>query len=209
MEGAKHFRRVRGGARAGLLPALAAAGFLLPASTAGAANALGIDELKFGVLAHSVGGHEEDSVDLNGEVLFLSPVPPAALAGVPLRPLLLPLLTPRPDIGFEANTAGETSQVYFGLTWTWLLARDLFRTGDGIDVGIGFGPAFNNGKIRSPTVDRNSLGSNVLFHTSGELGYRLSPRYEVSLFFDHVSNAGLARENEGQNDAGVRFGISY
>ncbi len=231
MEDGEHFGRVRGALRArckvqrsrktlcrlasrgsrgrvGLFAAFAAAGFFLSPPPARAANAFGIDELKLGVLAHSVGGHESGA-DLNGELLFLSPVPTDIFPGLPLRPLLLPALTPRPDIGFEANTAGQTSQVYFGLTWTWVLIRDLFRPGDGIDAGIGFGPAFNNGEIRSPTPERNSLGSNVLFHVSGEIGYRISPRYEVSFYFDHVSNAGFATENEGQNDAGARFGINF
>lgn len=188
---------------------LAAAGFLLASPQAGATNAFGIDQLKLGVLAHSVGGHELGSVDLNAELLFVSPVSTKALAGLPLRRFSLPFFRPRPDIGFEVNTAGETSQAYFGVTWTWLLLRNLLRPGDGIELDLGFGPAFNNGEIRSPTVSRNSLGSNVLFHTSGEIGYRITPRYVVSVYFDHVSNAGFARENEGQNDAGVRFGIRF
>ncbi len=208
MGGTEHLRRPHGWARAKPLLALAAAAFLSLPCPAVADDAFGIDELKFGVLAHSVGGHEH-GVDINGEVLFVSPVVPDALPGLPLRPLLFPVFSPRPDIGFEANTAGQTSQFYLGLTWTWVLARDLLRAGDGIDFSLGFGPAFNNGEIRSPSPARNSLGSNVLFHTSGELGYRLNPRYEVSLFFDHSSNAGFARENEGQNDAGVRFGITF
>lgn len=231
MEGAEHFWRARRIPRAlgracffgdasalpasrtackgfRLLLALAAAVFLRPPA-AHAASAFGIDEVKLGVLAHSLGGKEPGSVDLNGEILFVSPVPKTALSGVPLRPILVPFLMPRPDAGFDLNTAGKTSQVYFGLNWTWPLFRNLFQPGDAVDASFGFGPAFNNGLIRSPTNYRNSLGSNVLFHTSGEFSYRFSSGYEVSLYYEHVSNAGLARENEGQNDAGMRFGIFF
>jgi hypothetical protein len=174
----------------------AAASVLSPAPAA--ADPAFIDEVKLGILAHDVHflGGKEEGADINGEILFRSPVDAAKLSGVALPRLLLPLLTPRPDIGFEANTASETSQVYLGLTWTWLLARDLLRAGDGLDLGLSFGPSFNNGEIQAsnPFV-RESLGSHVLFRGSIELGYRITPRYEVSLFFDHESNAGLAKEN--------------
>jgi hypothetical protein len=95
------------------------------------------------------------------------------------------------------------------LTWTRLLARDLLRPGDGLDFSIGFGPSFNNGSIGSRRPDRKSLGSHVLFHGSLELGHRITPRYEVSAYFDHSSNAGFAEKNESLNDAGFRLGIRF
>jgi hypothetical protein len=49
------------------------------------------------------------------------------------------------------------------------------------------------------------LGSNVLFHLTGELGYRFSRRGSLAFFCEHSSNAGLARYNESLNDAGLRF----
>jgi hypothetical protein len=184
----------------------------LPGGSAHAQKVPFLDEVKVGVLAHSVGGHE-GGVDLNGDFLFASPVTEAMLSGLvlpePLKWFALGLLRPRPDIGFEANTAGQTSTFYFGGTWTWYFVRNLFRPGDGINGSFIFGPSFNNGEIVTHDLTRNGLGSNVLFHMGGEFGYRINPRYEVSLFFDHESNAGLARFNQGNNDVGVRFGVEF
>lgn len=201
----------RGWRRAGLLAA-ALVPPLLSASPPAAAQErryLVLDEVKFAALAHDVAfaGGKEGGADLNGEILFASPVREAVAAEVPSY--LRWLVRPRLDLGFEANTSGYTSQGYFGLTWTWLLAHSLLRPGDGVDFGIGFGPSFNDGLIRAQRSDRKSLGSHVLFHVSFELGYRITPRYEVSAFFDHDSNAGLARENQSINDAGLRFGIHF
>ncbi|MGH7096332.1 MAG: acyloxyacyl hydrolase [Stellaceae bacterium] len=193
------------------LPALLVVIVVLLPGPAGAQEQryLALDEVKFAVLAHDVGFAEgkESGADINGEVLFASPVRDAVANTVPFY--LRWLIQPRLDFGFEANTAGQTSQGYFGLTWTWLLARNLLRSGDGIDFSIGIGPSFNNGLIRSTRPNRKSLGSHVLFHPSLELGYRITPRYEVSAYFDHVSNAGFARENQSINDAGLRFGFRF
>jgi lipid A 3-O-deacylase len=197
-----------------LLAGSVLAAVLLPVSAPVSARAqeqryLVLDEVKFGVLAHDVGfaGGKEGGADINGEILFASPVRDAMANTVPAY--LRWLVQPRPDFGFEANTSGYTSLGYFGLTWTWLLMRDLLRPGDGIDFGIGFGPSFNNGLIRSQRPDRQNLGSHVLFHASFELGYRITPRYQVSAFFDHDSNAGFARENQSINGAGFRFAIRF
>ena len=51
--------------------------------------------------------------------------------------------------GAEINTAGATNQVYFGATWSWLLASDVLNPGDGFTFGIFFGPEFNDGTIRA------------------------------------------------------------
>lgn len=208
--------RGRGGLRVGRRGAgwLAVIAMLLPLSAPASVRAqerryLAIDEVKFGAFAHDVAfaGGKEGGADINGEILFASPVRDAVANEVP--PYLRWLVQPRLDLGFEANTSGYTSLGYFGLTWTWLLARDLLRSGDGVDFSIGIGPSFNNGLIRSRRPDRKSLGSHVLFHPSLELGYRLTPRYEVSAYFDHDSNAGFARANQSINDAGLRFGIRF
>ncbi|HZU89798.1 MAG TPA: acyloxyacyl hydrolase [Stellaceae bacterium] len=188
----------------------AAAVVLLPISTgAQEQHYLVLDEAKFAVLAHDVGfaGGKEGGADINAEILFASPVRDEAVSAVP--PALRWLVQPRLNLGFEANTGDYTDQGYFGLTWTRLVARDLLRPADGLEVSIGFGPSFNDGLIRSRQSDRKSLGSHVLFHVSFELGYRITPRSEVSAFFDHSSNAGFVRENESVNDAGFRFGIRF
>ena len=188
-----------------LIPAVAAA--LGPA--AAQAQNLTFGEFKFGVLAHDVHflGGKERGVDLNPEVIFPSPVTDAWAAQVPAY--LRWMVQPRPTVGGEINTAGFTNQAYFGATWTWQLASDVVQPGDGIALSYFFGPGFNDGDIIATAPDRKSLGSHVLFREALELGYRINPVYQVSAFIDHVSNGGLAKQNQSINDVGVRFGIRY
>jgi lipid A 3-O-deacylase len=170
-----------------------------------------LTDLRFGVLAHDVpvlADQREHGADLNAEAIFASPVPGAALTDV--APGWRWLLRPAPDIGIEANTNGYTSQVYVGLTWT----ADLDTGGvlwpdHAVFVAIGIGPAFNNGHVHTTEGNRLSLGSNVLFHPSLEVGYRITQVWSLSVYFDHSSNGGLARDNAGLDNLGVRLGLHF
>ncbi|MBV8094123.1 MAG: acyloxyacyl hydrolase [Acetobacteraceae bacterium] len=187
---------------------LAALGLVFP-NTASAQWSI-FSELELGVLAHDVpvlGSRKESGADLNGELRFVSPVPESLVSGI--APPFRWMLTPRPNIGGSVNTSGYTSQFYFGLTWTAELFKDVFRPEDGVFFGIGFGPAFNNGHISTISPSHKSLGSNVLFHPSLELGYRFDRPYSIEMYWDHSSNAGLATKNEGLNNLGIRFGIRF
>jgi hypothetical protein len=167
--------------------------------------------IRLGVLAHDVpilGEQHEHGADLNAEVDFATPVPAEWLSGV--APDYRWLLTPAPHMGVEANTVGDTSQLYIGLTWT----ADLDTGGTlwpdhAVFVAIGFGPAFNNGDLHATSNDHLSLGAHVLFHPALELGYRITTRWSVSAYFDHTSNAGFARENHGLDNLGVRVGVGF
>ncbi len=185
----------------------AAAAALAPARAH--AQNLTYSEFKFGVLAHDVHflGGKEGGVNLNPEMIFESPVADAWAAGVPSY--LRWMAQPRPTVGGEINTAGFTDQAYVGATWSWLLASNLLRPDDGIILGYFFGPGFNNGDIIGTAPDRKSLGSHVLFREALDLGYRITPVYEISWFVDHVSNGGLAKQNESINDLGVRLGMRF
>lgn len=112
-------------------------------------------------------------------------------------------------VGIDINTIGSTSQVYFGLTWTAVLFTHVFLPNDHIFGSIGFGPAFNNGEHVSDNSDHKSLGSNVLFHPSLEIGYWFNPRHSALLYYKHSSNGGLDSHDEGLNNAGVRFGLGF
>lgn len=191
-----------------LLGLVAAAVAGLSAAAASAQN-LTFGELKFGVLAHDVHflGGKERGVDLNPEVIFPSPVADSWAAQVP--DYLRWMVQPRPTIGGEINTDGFTNQAYFGATWTWQLASNVLQPDDGVTFGIFFGPGFNDGDIIATAPDRKSLGSHVLFREAFELGYRINPVYQISAFIDHVSNAGLAKQNQSINDVGARLGIRF
>src|SRR5215469_3874757 len=72
------------------------------------------DEFKLGILAHDVRflGGREQGIDINPELIFQSPVGNEWASTVP--EYLRWLVQPRPTFGGEINTAGSTSQMYFG-----------------------------------------------------------------------------------------------
>ena len=169
-----------------------------------------VSEVQLGLLYHDVpilSSQKEHGVDFNGQLDFVSPVPQSAVAGI--SPALRWLLTPRPAIGLSVNSAGYTSQAYLAAVWTADLADDVFRPGDGLFFSFGFGPGFNNGHVSSTRDDEKSLGSNILFHETLDLGYRITPRWNVSMFFDHSSDAGITTRNEGLDDLGLRVGLMF
>ena len=166
-------------------------------------------ETKFGVWQHDVHwlGGKEHGVDINPELIFSSPFTDDMIANAPWW--LHFALQPRPTIGGAINTAGDTNQFYLGLTWSWFLVRDIIRPGDGFTFGFFFGPGLNDGEIQSRTDNRKSLGSNILFREAVELGYQINETWNVSTYLDHVSNGGLAKENQSINDFGVRVGFRF
>jgi lipid A 3-O-deacylase len=197
-------RRDRGGLAVLCLGAVAC----LAAAGANAQN-LTYSELKFGVLAHDVHflGGKEHGIDLNPEIILQSPFSDAWAATLPWY--LQWMAQPRPTVGGEINTSHFTSQAYFGATWTWQLASNLMRPDDGIALSYFFGPSVNDGDIVAKKPNRKSLGSNILFREALELGYRINPVYQISVLVDHVSNGGLAKQNQSINDLGVRFGVRF
>jgi len=183
---------------------------LLPA--AALAQTGPFDEVRFGVLYHDVlpiySTQREDGIDLNGELYFVSPVPDSWLTDV--RPTLRWLLRPRPSFGFDANTAGATSQLYVSAVWTVALDNGdrLWRDGT-VFMDFGVGPAYNTGHVASRSSQHLSLGSNALFHLSVDLGVRLTCVLSTSIYFEHSSNAGLAPYNPGLNNVGLRMGFRF
>jgi lipid A 3-O-deacylase len=48
------------------------------------------------------------------------------------------------------------------------------------------------------------LGARVRFHIPLEVGVRLDARQSLSVYFEHTSNAGTTRYNEGMDGIGIR-----
>ena len=191
--------------------ALTVLGITAMAWPSGAARAQNVTyrEFHFGILdhdAHFLGGKEK-GIDINPEVNFESPVSDAWAATLP--PWIRWAVQPRPTIGGEINTDGYTNQAYIGANWAWRLASNVVQPGDGILLGYFFGPGFNDGDIRSSRPDRKALGSHVLFREALDLGYEFAPGWEISAFIDHVSNGGLAKQNQSINDVGGRLGVRF
>ena len=187
--------------RAALAAILAAAPLFLPVQAS--AQVPFIDEFKVGALSHDVGflgHHVETGADVNLELLF---TPPDFLALIG---------SPRPHIGADINTAGKTSDGYFGLTWGIMLLQSLFQPGDGVFANGSLGGAVHDGDPLTGAQQppgRTLLGSRILFRESAELGYAFNPRINVSAFLDHISNANLAPRNAGITSAGARLGFKF
>lgn len=162
-----------------------------------------INEVKIGALAHDVGfltHHVEAGADANVEILFTAP------------DWLRIIGSPRPHIGADINTSGNTSDGYFGLTWGANL-KDLLGVADGFFINGSLGGAIHDGFLTSPSNPpprgRKLLGSRILFRESAELGYQLTPVISVSAILDHISNANLAPRNAGITSAGARLGFKF
>lgn len=153
-----------------------------------------LSEIKLGALAHDVpvlASRDERGVDFNVEALFTSPAALAALGA------------PRPHIGASINGSGDTSQAYAGLTWEWQpFEAPLWGA-------FSLGGAIHDGELHAVREDRKALGSRVLFRLGAEVGYDINESVRVSVLWDHISNAGLAEENEGLNNVGVRLGYRF
>jgi len=199
--------------RSGLSTWLGVLFLLLPAAVytrpAGAQN-LSFNEFKFGVNDHDT--HllkgKEHGIDLNPELILQSPFSDAWVdANIPSY--LQWAWQPRPTLGGQFNTSHYTNQFYFGATWTWGLAHDVIKPDDAILFSFFFGPGFNDGMIQSSRGDWKALGNHVLFRESFELGYMVTPTVQLSIFLDHISNGGLAKENQSINDLGGRIGFRF
>jgi lipid A 3-O-deacylase len=167
-------------------------------STAGPAVAQQVGlvhELKIGVLAHDVpelwSGFrlERGGVDLNAELQLR---PALAIFGGHLRPV----------IGLSVHTGSGTSRGYIDARWQ-------VETASGIFFGLGLGAAIHNGHINPDALDRKALGSRVLFHIPFEVGYRVDAHSSLSVYFEHMSNASLAKWNEGFDAVGLRYGYRF
>jgi len=159
-----------------------------------------VDEVKAGVLAHDIGfltHHVEHGVDMNIEMLFTPP------------DLLSIIGSPRPHIGADINTDGNTSDPYVGLTWGISLIQNLFRPGDSVFVTGSLGGAYQDGYIDNAPPERKRLGSAILFRESAELGYQVTPTISISAILDHISNANLGQHNAGITSAGGRLGFKF
>lgn len=149
------------------------------------------DEVRFGALAHSIDGNNaEDGADLNLELLFRRPQRRYA------NPLLDFALRPRVHVGANVNTAGDTSQLYAGLSWDVKLSSKL-------SLELTFGGALHDGPTGTAT---DSYGCTVNFRESASLAYALDERWTIYGTVSHMSNADLCDENTGLTSAGVRLG---
>lgn len=152
-----------------------------------------ISEIRVGVLRHEP--RQEGGADINLEVLLQRP-------GWQFDNAVLQfLLTPRPQIGGDINTQGDTSQAYAGLAWDAYLFGPLFIEGS-------FGGAIHDGETGRTFRDR-ALGCRVLFHESASIGVDVTDQVRLLATIDHSSNASLCNNNAGVTNYGVRVGYTF
>lgn len=152
-----------------------------------------LSELRIGLLEHDAGvwsGKKEDGLDINGEVLFVSP------------DFLDIIFSPRPTIGGSIHTEGETNVLYFGLTWEWNITPWLYLEGQ-------WGPAFHDGNLTGQDGDTKGYGCPVLSRGSAALGVRFDEHHSIQAFYSHMSNGDICEENDGIDAAGVRYGYRF
>ena len=170
---------------------------LLPAGSAAAEDSTNVwlQEVTLGLLAHDVdgmwsGSRAEGSMDVHAGLVFRRPEWSVASGVV------------RPYVGLSLSTRGDTSKFYAGGLWQ-------YRSDSGWFVQLGLGAAIHNGERESDDPDEKELGSRLLFHIPIEVGRIIGGHHRVSIYFDHVSNAGLAHENEGLDTLGVRWSYAF
>ncbi|CAA7616005.1 acyloxyacyl hydrolase [Magnetospirillum sp. UT-4] len=150
-------------------------------------------EARLGAMAHDVGvfgNRKEEGLDANIEFLFPAPAWLGAVGG------------PRPHVGASVSFAGDTSQVYGGLSWAWRPVAGLFLEGS-------LGAAAHDGRLSNGGTDRKELGTRLLFRESVSVGVELDGAHSVMVTFDHISNANLGRHNEGMDNLGLRWGYRF
>ncbi len=153
-----------------------------------------IHEIKLGFLAHDVDNlwssfKREEGEDVNIEAVFSSV---GGLFGGHIHPVL----------GTSINTRGYTSKLYFDGIWRYYLTDNFYGA-------FGLGITIHDGEKHLVSRDRKALGSQVLFHIPIEIGYTFYSQFNVSVYFDHISSAGLTEENEGLDTLGVRLGYTF
>jgi len=151
-------------------------------------------ELRIGLAGHDVkpiSSGREAGAALNGE-LFWQPL----FSGFDGRVVF------KPSVGGSASLSGDTSYGFVDLTGEyWAL--------DWLYLDLGGGVAMHDGFTSNPPPDRKDLGSRVLFHVAADVGAKLTPQFGLSIYFDHLSNAGLARKNEGLETIGLRAALWF
>jgi lipid A 3-O-deacylase len=153
-----------------------------------------LSEIRIGALNHDaniITTREEDSdIDGNLEFLFASPR------------FLHNVWAPRPHLGVSANFGGDTSQGYLGLTWDIDLSSSMFAE-------VSLGASVHNGELDTGDPDRKNLGCRWLFRESVSLGYRITEQHNISVMYDHSSNAELCDRNDGIDSLGIRLGYRF
>jgi len=155
-------------------------------------------EVRGGFFAHGVGSVEQNTYDLNLELV---------------TPRVLPfgagqwwsLLIPRFQIGGLLNISGRTSAAYGGALWTLPIYAGLFAE-------LSFGGAINNG-LAEGSATRSALGCQGAFNLASSLGYHFNSSWSLMGTWNHMSNGRFIFDecprNKGVNDLGLKASYAF
>jgi lipid A 3-O-deacylase len=164
-----------------------------------------LDEVRVGVMAHntllleSKNANKEASLNLVGEVVFVSPE------------FLSWALKPRPYVAASINTGGDTSFIAAGLEWrARLSATWAFEPGLGYALHDGTtNNPFRNGDPRGTAFVRDKvlLGSEDLFRVSFAFMREMGPNWRAGVLWEHYSHGQILGEgrNQGIDEVGIRL----
>ncbi|MSO75375.1 MAG: acyloxyacyl hydrolase [Alphaproteobacteria bacterium] len=153
-----------------------------------------VSEIRTGIMLHDIGldgRTEEGGFDFNGELLFQAPAWMRAIGA------------PRPHLGANVNSDGDTSLFYAGLTWTAQFSGGVFFEGS-------LGAALHDGVEEDPRGRQRELGCRVLARVAVTAGYLFDGGpHSLSLMLEHVDNLGACDRNEGLDNFGMRYGYRF
>jgi len=148
------------------------------------------------------GGGRENSIGLNAEVIFDTPV------------FLQWALAPKPYIGGTLNLEGNTSYGGAGFLWRQNLGDKFYGDiGIGLVIHDGTKVVFSRENLTRQSFntlirrsnEEISFGSRVLFRPTLTLGYRINEKWAGEVFFEHLSNGSIfGSVNEGVDNLGLR-----
>jgi lipid A 3-O-deacylase len=164
------------------------AGALCVAALSASVVTAAASEIRLGVLAHDPLAGKEDGVDINAEFFF------NGWTGNEGEWQL------RPSIGATVNLEGDTSQAHISLNYGGPISESWF-------LEFSAGAAVHDGELETPDPHKKELGGRVLIRGAISLGVMLSETVSLSIYADHLSNAGVEERNEGLETAGLRIGF--
>jgi hypothetical protein len=168
---------------------------LLPGSLL-AQDAPLFDELRFGVSASIQSGKTFESGLFPTVTAFFDPLDSDHAQG-----LVDHILRPRVHAGAIVSTAGNTSQVFAGFTWTMDLSDRLF-------LDLGLGGALNDASLHN-SGNGPEVGCHALFHEQFAVGYKINDTWRLLANVDHSSNANLCDDNDGLSYAGLSISRKF
>jgi lipid A 3-O-deacylase len=172
-------------------------------ATGAAAQDFGISEIRLGLADHDVytgslpilpeAWRFDGIEDVAFDVLFHSPdIDAFRWIG-----------SPRPNLGATISMTGRESMAHAGLTWQ----LPVFDTPVYLEGTLG--AAIHNGALTGATLPARNLGCRVNFYEAFGIGAHLTENVTATIYYEHMSNAGLCVANQGLSHLAFKLGWKF